>query len=63
MFDNGSEFKQYFTTFLEDFNIKPILRTIKIPQANAQVDHMHKLILNILVTNYIANKVFDYINP
>ena len=38
VFDNGSEFKEDFTPFLKDFDIKPVLTTIKNPQANALVE-------------------------
>ena len=37
MLDNIYEFKQDFTTFLNIFDIKPFLTTIKNPQANALV--------------------------
>ena len=29
VFDNGSEFKRYFTPFLKDLNIKTVLKKIK----------------------------------
>ena len=63
MFDNGSEFKQDFTHFLEDLKIKPVLTSVKNPQANAAVEQVHQLILNMLVTKYLDNKDFDYIDP
>ena len=63
MIDNGSDFKLYFTTLLKEFNIKHILTKIKNPQANALVEQMHKLILNMIVTKDIDNKVFEYIDP
>ena len=62
MFDNSYEFKQYFSTLLEDFNIKPVLTSIKNPQANAPVERVHQVILNILVAKDLDNKVFDYID-
>ena len=37
--------------------------TIKKPQANAPVEQVNQLILNILVTKDLSNKVFDYIYP
>ena len=36
---------------------------VKNPQANAPVEQVNKLILNMLVTKDIGNKVFDYIYP
>ena len=48
---------------LKDFNIKPVLTSVKKPQANAPVDLLHQVILNMLVTKYLDNKVFDYIDP
>ena len=61
MFDNGYEFKRYFTPFLKDFGIKPVLTSVKNPQANAPVEQVHQVILNMLVTKDLDNKVFDYI--
>ena len=63
VFDNGSEFKQYFTTLQKDFNIKPVLTSINNPQANAPVERVNQVILNMLVTKDLDNKVFDYIYP
>ena len=62
MFENGYEFKQDFITLLKYFNIKPVLRTIKNPQANASVKLLHLLISNMIVIKDIDNKVFDYID-
>ena len=63
MFDNGYEFKRGFKPLLKDFYIKPILMTIKNPQANDIVERLHQLILNMLVTKDLANKVFIDIDP
>ena len=41
--------------------MKPVLTTIKPPQANAPVERVHQVILNMLVTKDLNNKVFDYI--
>ena len=62
MSDNGSEFKQYFTTFLKDTDIKPVSTTIK-KLANSPAEKFHQVIFNMLVTKDIYNKVFDYIDP
>ena len=50
-------------SFVKDFDIKPILASVKNPQANAPVERVHQVILNILVTKDLDNKVFDYIYP
>ena len=48
---------------LKDFDIKPILTSVKNPQVNARVERVHQVMLNILVTKYLDNKVFDHIDP
>ena len=63
VFDIGYEFKLEFNTLIKDFYIKPILRTIKEPQANALVKRVHKVILDMLVTKDLDNKALDYIDP
>ena len=63
MFDNGSEFIRDFTPLLKDFDIKPVLTSVKNPQANDPVELVHQLILNMLVTKYLDNRVFYYIYP
>ena len=63
MFDNGYEFKRDFTTLLKDFDIKPVLTKIKNSQANTLVERLHKVILNMIITKNIDNKVFDHIYP
>ena len=63
VFENGSEFKRDSTPLLKDFNIKPVINSVKNPQANAPVEQVHQVILNMPVTKYIDNKVFDYIDP
>ena len=48
---------------IKDFDIKPVLTSVKKPQDNALVDRLHQLILNVLVTKDLDNKVFNYIFP
>ena len=63
VYENGSEFKRDFTAFLNNFVIKPDLTLVKKPQANAPVEQVHQVIFNMLVTQDLDNKVFNYINP
>ena len=63
MFDNWSDFKLDFYPLLKDFDIEPVLTTIKTPQDSAPVERLHQVILNIIVTKDIFNKVFEYIDP
>ena len=44
------------------FGIKPVLTKIKNPPANAPLERVHQVILNMLVTKYLNNKVFYYID-
>ena len=60
VFDNIYELKRDFITFLKEFDIKPVLMSVKNPQANALVERVHQVILNMLVTKDLDNKVFDY---
>ena len=62
VFDNRSDFKRYFTPLLKDFDIKPVLTSVKKPRANPLVERVHLVILNMLVTKDLDNKVFDYIS-
>ena len=63
VFDNGSEFKRYFTTFLKYFDIKTVLTLVKNLQANVPVERVHQVILKMLATKNLDKKVFDYMNP
>ena len=63
MFENGSEFKRELTPLLKDFNIIPVLNSVKKPQANASVEQVHQVILDMLVTKDIDKNLFDYIYP
>ena len=48
---------------IKEFDIKPVLTSVKKPQDNAPVYRVHQLILNMIVTKDIDNKVFDHIDP
>ena len=48
---------------LKDFDRKLFLTIVKNPQANAPVEWVHQVILNMLVTKYLYNKVFNHIDP
>ena len=61
VFDNGSKFKQDFNPFLKNFDIKPVLTYIKNTQANAPVERVHQVILNMVDTKDLYNKIFDLI--
>ena len=61
MFDNGYKFKQYFTLLLKKTNIKPLFISIKNTQDNDSVERVHQVILNMLVSKYLDNKLFDHI--
>ena len=63
VFDNGSDFKGYFTPLLKDFNIKAIVTSVKNLQSNAPVERVHQVILNMLVTKDLDNKLFDHLYP
>ena len=61
VFDNGYEFKQEFTPFLKDLDIKPVIVTIKNPQDKSPAERVHQVILNIISIKDLDNKVFKYI--
>ena len=42
--------------------MKSVLTSVKNQQDNAPVERVHQVILNMLVTKYLDNKVFDYIH-
>ena len=48
---------------LKDFDIKPVLTSVKNPQSNFPLEQVHHVILNILVTKDIDNTVFGHIYP
>ena len=46
---------------LKYFDIKPVLTSVKNHQANSPMERVHQVIINMLVTKDLDNKVFDYI--
>ena len=63
VFDNGYEFKQDFTPLLKNFDIKPVLTSVKKSQSNTTVEQVNQVILNMLINKDLDNKVFEYIDP
>ena len=63
MFDKGYGFKQDFNPLLKESYIKLVLTPVKNPQDNPLVERVQRLILNIIVTKDVDNKVFGYIDP
>jgi hypothetical protein len=63
VFDNGSEFKHNFIPLLKDFDIKPVLTSIKNPQANAPVERIHQVLGHMFLTKDLNSQIFDYIDP
>ena len=61
--DNGSRFKRDFNILLKYFDIKPVLTSVKKIQANATLERVYQVILYMLFTKEIDNKVFEYIDP
>ena len=63
MFDERYDFKRDFTPLIKDLCIKTALKSFNKTQYNAPVGRVHQVILKILVTKYLDNKVFYYIDP
>ena len=51
--DSVSAFKQDFNPLLKDFNIKPVLTSVKNPQSNVLVEQVKQVILNMLLTRIL----------
>ena len=62
MFDSGYGFKQDVTPLMKALYIKTVLTTIKNLQDNDPVEWVHKLLLDMIVTKDLANKVSEYID-
>ena len=63
VFDNVSEFKQYFTPLIKDFTIMPICTSIKNPHSNALTECIHQVFYNMIVTKDLDRNFYDYIDP
>jgi hypothetical protein len=50
IFDNGSEFKLHFRNLCKTYGVKRRPNSIKNPQANAILEHMHAVFTNMLRT-------------
>ena len=48
---------------LKELDIKPVLTSVNNPQANASAEQENQVILKMIVTNDLDNKLFDYIDP
>ena len=59
IFDNGNEFKNDFLPLLRDFSNKPTPTTIKNPQANAILEHVHQVLGDMLHTKNLQQYDFD----
>jgi hypothetical protein len=63
IFDNGSEFKKNFIPLLKDWAIKPVVTTVKNPQANSPIERIHQVLRNMFLTKNLKERTFDYIDP
>ena len=61
VFDNGYELKMRLHSFAKGLSYKPVLITIKTHKLTLLLDRVHQVILNMLVTKDIDNKVFDHV--
>ena len=51
MYNNGSEFKLHFYCLCDTYGIKHKPTSVKNPQANAILEHIHAVIANMLCTS------------
>ena len=63
MFDNGPNFKKYFTPLLKDSSTTTMWTYIKNPQTNTPVECIHQMIYNMIITKDIDRKIYEYIYP
>jgi hypothetical protein len=57
------EFKKDFQPPIENFDVKPKCTTVENPQANAPVERVYQVIQNMIRTNDLSNRIFDYMDP
>jgi hypothetical protein len=50
IYDNGSEFKLHFHDLCKTYGVKRKPTSIKNPQANAILEHMHAVFTNMVCT-------------
>ncbi len=50
VYDNGSEFKFHFEALCDSFGLKHKPTSIKNPQANAILEHVHEVLINMMCT-------------
>ena len=51
IYNNGSEFKLYFKELCESYQLKSKPTTVKNPQANAILEHMHGVLADMMQTS------------
>ena len=61
--DNGCGFLRDFAYLLNYFLVKTVCTIVLNDKDNSVVGWGHQLIYSVLVTKYLINKVFKYINP
>ena len=50
IYDNGSEFKLHFKELCDSYQLKHKPTTVKNPQANAILEHMHGVLVDMMQT-------------
>ena len=63
MFYNRYSFNRYVITLVHYFSIKQLFTTVKNPEQNTPLDQVNQVMHYIRVTNYLDNKLFDYMYP
>ena len=63
VYDNATNLKKHFVELILDYGIKPALITVKNPQANAMVERVHQVVVNMLRVKKLTNHIFDYLDP
>ena len=55
-------YSKFYVPLINDFSIKTVCMSVNNPQENALVDWSHQFIYKVIVTKYISNKIFNYID-